>query len=256
MPNLSEILIYTGETPLSLIIWSLFTGTSLAMIVSFIVKVKFGAFMQALLKMNASSPESAVTLESTGLKRSFFVKMGLRSRVNYKNLMVAMTSDGKFYANDIYTDTPPVFKDFVFKRRIRKKSRIKASEKPEVEDEAPIAESAVAMRLRLEKERAEQKKRQENELPELTKDEQFAEFVKNTKELPKQRVKFDIKQAKFYIPEELHDRAASIYKSKPTLLIHVILGIIALALVAIAAEPIINLISESMSNFLSNFGKK
>ncbi len=249
MPNLSEILIYTGETPLPLIIWSLFAGITIALIASFIVKVKFGAFMQTLLKMEADSPENAVTLEKTGLSRSFFVKIGLRSVANYKNLMVAVTSDGKFYANSIYTDIPPVFKEFVFKKRKRKKGRIAENEEKPNDNEAPIAESAVAMRLRLEKEREE--KNYHTEEVAIDKDEQLAEFAKITKNLPRERVKFDINTAKFYIPTELHDRAASIYTSKPTRIIHIILGILALAVTALLAEPVINLLSDFLDGFIS-----
>ncbi len=250
MPNLSELLIYTGEIPLSLIIWSLFVGISIALIASFIIKAKFGAFMHALLKMNANSPENAVSLEETGLKRSFFVKIGLRSHANYKNLMVALTPDGKFYANGLYTDIPPVFKNFIFQKRKRKKSRI-SDEKEAASTEETIQESSTAARLRAEKERSEQKSSIETNAPELDKDEQLAMFSKITKELPRKRVNFNISDAKFYIPPELHDRAASIYKSKPTLVIHIILSIIALALVALAAEPIIKLLSDFLGNLIS-----
>ncbi len=249
MPNLSELLIYNGETPLTLIIWSSFIGISLALIISFIIKVKFGAFVQTLLKMEATSPETAVTLEKTGLKRSFFVKIGLRSRTSYKNLIVAVTKDEKFYANDLYTDISPVFKEFVFQKRIRKKSRI--PENTTEKNDSPIEESAIAMRLRLEKERAEKKPETETAIPELNKEEQLEKFAKATKELPKERVKFDISTAKYYIPNELHARAKSIYRTNKTLLLHVILGILALAVVALVAEPIINLLMNYLNDFIS-----
>ena len=211
MPNLSELLIYNGEVPLSIVLWSIFLGVFIAAIASFIIKVKFGAFMQALLDKKASSPETAMTLADTGIKAGFFVKMGLKSHASYKNLMVAITDDGKYYANAAYTDEPPVLKTFVL-IHTKKKSRVKdkASEATEVKtteaQPEPQTEAATAT-------------------PTYTPS--------------KQRVKFDIFKAKYYIPPELHDRAASLYFGKPTKFIAVIGILIALGIVVAFSENII-----------------
>ena len=219
MPNLSELLIYNGEVPLSIILWSIFTGVFIAAIASFIIKVKFGAFMQALLDKKASSPETAMTLADTGIKAGFFVKMGLKSHASYKNLMVAITDDGKYYANAAYTDEPPVLKTFVL-IHTKKKSRVKdkATEVTEAAKAEPIAPSE---------------------------DEQSAPTPKYVQ--PKQRVKFDIFKAKYYIPPELHDRAASLYFGKPPKFVAVIGILIALGIVVAFSENIIVALTDFMS---------
>ncbi len=242
MPNLSEILIYTGEIPLSLIIWSLFIGVTLAIIASFFIKVKFGAFVNSLLKLGADTPEKAITLEQCGLKSNIFVKIGLRSRSNYRNLLVAITDDGKFYANEHLTLVPPVFKDFVVIRKKRKESAIKNSEPAEKEE--TIEESALSKRLRLEEEKKQPVLASEND------EEILDSYLKMTAMMPKERVKFNIKSAKYYIPEQLHDRAASLFTSTPTLFIQVILGILALGILALAAEPIINLLMDFLGDLI------
>ncbi len=257
MPNLSEILIYTGETPLILIIWSLFIGVAIAAIISYIVKVKFGAFMQTLLKINANSPETAVSLEETGLSKSIFVKIGLKLRSNYKNLMVAITDDGIFYANDIYTPDPPIFKEFVFIRRKRKSKLMnseKAEEKTTENNEEVVEESAISKRIRLENEREAAKEPTPEELEAEDNNQKLEEYIKYTENLPRERVKFDIKTAKFYIPPELHDRAASIYISKPMLFVHVLIGLLGFAIVALFAENIITLLTDFLNDFISGLG--
>ncbi len=221
MPNLSELLIYNGEVPLSIILWSIFTGVFIAAIASFIIKVKFGAFMQALLNNDASSPEKAMTLTDTGVKAGFFVKMGLKSHASYKNLMVAITDDGKYYTNATYTDEPPMLKTFSFRHTKTKKSRIKDETVTENEQNSTVTE----------------------------------EIQTTSYNQPKQRVKFDICKARYYIPPELHDRAASLYFGKPTKFIAVIGILIALGVVIAFSENIIIGLTDFMNNFLDGLKK-
>lgn len=217
MPNLSELLIYNGEVPLSIILWSIFIGVFIAAIASFIIKVKFGAFMQALLDNKASSPETAMTLADTGITAGFFVKMGLKSHASYKNLMVAITDDGKYYANSAYTDEPPVLKTFVL-IHTKKKSRVADKTAEPAPESTPIAEKE-------------------------TKQPVSTDYTQ-----PNQRVKFNILKAKYYIPPELHDRAASLYFGKPTKFIAVIGILIALGVVFAFSEGIIIAITDFMNN--------
>lgn len=217
MPNLSELLIYNGEVPLSIILWSIFIGVFIAAIASFIIKVKFGAFMQALLDNKASSPETAMTLADTGIKAGFFVKMGLKSHASYKNLMVAITDDGKYYANAAYTDEPPALKTFVL-IHTKKKSRVTDKASEAAPENTQIRETETTQPV-------------------------------STNYTPsKQRVKFDIFKAKYYIPPELHDRAASLYFGKPTKFIAVIGILIALGVVFAFSENIIFAIISFMNN--------
>lgn len=226
MPNLSELLIYTGETPLAVILWSIFIGIFIAAVASFIIKIKFGAFMQALLKNDASSPEKAMTLAETGIKAGFFVKMGLRSHASYKNLMVAITSDGKFYANDAYTDVQPSLKTFSFRHTKTKKSRIKESSESSA---AENAEEAIDV----------------SNLSEDTTTE--AETTYSGK---KERVKFDIFKARYYVPREHHDRVASLYFGKPTKFIALIAVLIALGVVVAFSENIIIGLTDFMNDLI------
>lgn len=297
LPDLSEILIYTGEIPITVIIWSLFLGVLIATILSFVIKVKFGIFIRTLLKMNADSPETAVTLEQTGLKSRFFVRRGLKIHSNYQNLMVAITDDGRYYANSHYTSMVPVFKTYMLQRRKRRKSVYKneneitanTAQKPEsaathtlsddqingnqsdvitaVAEDTASNESAMARRLRLEADKQSSQTSQTDNhktnnaaetedngeaADEKSQNEKFQSYVDLTQNTPKQRVKFDIDQAKYYIPPELHDRAASLYFSKPTKLIAVIGALILLAVIATFSETIINFLSELVEGFVES----
>ena len=49
MPNIMDLLIYDGEFNLSIMLWSLFIGISIAIIVSYVIKIKFGAFIRFIL---------------------------------------------------------------------------------------------------------------------------------------------------------------------------------------------------------------
>ena len=266
IPNLSEILIYNGEIPLTVIIWSLFGGILIASIAAFIIKIKFGIFVQTLLKLNANSPETAVTLEETGLNKRFFVRRGLKLHYNYQNMIVAVTDDGRYYSNSFYTSQPPVFKKYEIKSRKRKKksetkSHSEAEKTSDDQNTENVQESALAKRLRTETMKdasaeAEIITPSESEVNSddngTSHEEKYTEFVRMTEKLPKQRVKFDLDKAKFYIPEELHDRAASLYYSKPTKLIAVIGALLVLAIVLTFFETIINTITDLLEGFIES----
>lgn len=284
MPDLSEILIYTGEVPVTVIIWSLFIGVFIATITAYIIKVKFGIFIRTLLKMQANSPETAVTLEETGLNKHFLVRRGLKLHSNYQSMMVAITDDGRYYANSRYTSIVPVFKTYLIQRRKKKKSvyrdkspdntkaeTVSADNTSEINDADGYSESAAAKRLRLQQEAEKGKQAaektlhsgSENNESDTTEseneedcnalhDEEYREFIDLTENMPKQRVKFDIDKAKFYIPDELHDRAASIYNNKPTKLIAIIGALIILAVIATFSEKIIDIITELVQGFIES----
>ena len=141
--------------------------------------------------------------------------MGLKSHASYKNLMVAITDDGKYYANAAYTDEPPVLKTFVL-IHTKKKSRVKDKASDVTEVKTTEAQSEPQSKPQTE-----------------------ASATATAYVQPKQRVKFDIFKAKYYIPPELHDRAASLYFGKPTKFIAVIGILIALGIVVACSENII-----------------
>ena len=249
MPILSDYLIYKGEIPLPVIIWSIFIGIFIASIVTYIIKNKFGAFVRALIERKADSPETALSVSDLGMHGKLFVRIGLKMRSNYKNIMVAITEDGKYYANDHYTLTPPIFKGFVLTRRKTKKSKIKESVKSETTENTPETESALAKRLRAEEEKTASIESKGTENPA---NESFESYQKAIDALPKERIKFDTTTAKYYIPHELHDRAASLYVSKPTKFIAVLGALIVLAVVAYHADTIIEQLSDFAQKFIES----
>ena len=212
MPNIKDLLIYSGEFNLKIMLWSLFIGISLAILISYVIKIKFGAFIRFILEKNANSPETAIPLEQFGKSGQFIIKLCLKDHNNYKNMLVAVTEDGKYYSNCRYFDVAPVFKQYVFKT---KKSMYGGEEENNsTQTEAPISQY----------------------------DPNF-----------KQRVNFNVDTAKFYIPEELHDRAASIYFGKPTNLIAVIACIVAFGILISFADNITEMLVDFMQGFLDKF---
>ena len=212
MPNIKELLIYNGEFNLKVMLWSLFIGISIAILASYIIKIKFGAFIRYILEKNANSPETAIPLEQFGKSGQFIIKLCLKDHNNYKNMLVAVTEDGKYYSNCRYFDVAPAFKQYVFKT---KKSMYGGEE----ENTSP-----------------------QNDAPVSQYDPNF-----------KQRVNFNVDTAKFYIPEELHDRAASIYFGKPTNLIAVIACIVAFGVLISFADNLTEMLVEFMQGFLDKF---
>ena len=210
MPNIKDILIYSGEFNLKIMLWSLFIGISIAILISYVIKIKFGAFVRYLLEKNASTPETAISLDEFGRSGRFIIKFCLKDHNNYKNMLVAATEDGKFYSNCRYFDSAPSFKQYVFKT---KKSMYGEEEEKveEINDEAPISQY----------------------------DPSF-----------KQRVNFNVETAKFYIPEELHDRAASIYFGKPTKFIAVIGCIVAFGILISFADNITELLVDFIEGLM------
>ena len=209
MPNIKDILIYSGEFNLKVMLWSLFIGISIAIVISYVIKIKFGAFIRYLLEKNASTPETAISLDEFGRGGRFIIKFCLKDHNNYKNMLVAATEDGKFYSNCRYFDVAPAFKQYVFKTK--KSMYGDEAETESVQTEAPISQY----------------------------DPNF-----------KQRVNFNVDTAKFYIPEELHDRAASIYFGKPTKLIAVIGCIVAFGILISFADNLTEMLVDFMEGFI------
>ena len=59
--KLSDLLIYTGEVPLKIIIWSIYIGVVIAVIASFVTKSNFGKFVSALIEKAAVQGGGGVT---------------------------------------------------------------------------------------------------------------------------------------------------------------------------------------------------
>lgn len=214
MPNITDILIYNGEFNLKVMLWSLFIGISIAILISYVIKIKFGAFIRFILEKNANSPETAISLDEFGKSGQFIIKACLKDHNNYKNMLVAITDGGKYYSNCRYFDVAPAFKQYVFKTKKSMYGGEEGSEKENVQTDAPISQ-----------------------------------YDPNYK----QRVNFNVQTAKFYIPEELHDRAASIYFDKPTKLIAVIACIVAFGILISFTDNLTEMLVDFMQGFIDRF---
>ena len=255
MPNLSELLYYNGETSMQLITWSFFIGVVIATVAGYFIKTKFGAFIRTLLDKEIDSPEKACTLEELGLNKKLFIKYGLRSHANYKNMLVAITEDGKFYANNEYTDAEPLLKEFIVVKRKRGSDVIKETKSDD--DRIPL--SGLAKVLQSKEKLAAEKTAEVNDTKTTdascnTEASENAETsgAPNTPrterayaytDIPKQRVKFDVTKARYYIPPEIHDRAYSLYHSKSGKSNGLVVAIVLLIILAAIATFSGNLIS-------------
>lgn len=278
MPNLSELLYYTGEIPLQLIVWSMFAGVVIAVIAGYLIKARFGAFIRKLLENEINSPEKAVTLDELGIKRTLFIKFGLKSHSNYKNLLVAITEDGKYYANNAYTDEPPTIAEQTVIKRKRHRDVTKELSSNGTEDEAPpVSELARVLQAR---EHTDSEEIISNESVEdstsdtAVEDSSVRDSISDEaasaaptehgggikySDIPHERVKFNVKNAKYYIPKEARDRAYSLYYTKSGKSGAVILSIallIALAFIATFSGKLISGFTEMLNGIENPFSHK
>ena len=217
--NLADILIYSGTTELNLILWSFYAAIVIATLVTYFTRTVFGKFVRTLLEKEAESPETALSPDETGIKITPFIKMGLKNHLHYKDMLVAITEDGRYYANLSYTDEPPILRELV---AITRKKRSRIVEKTE-ETEDQVEETDVIPT--------------ENEATELPHPE---------------RVKFDVTAAKYYIPKEVKPKVRSIYKEGSMNLLWVIAGLVGLALITAFGAFIV----EGLVDMVSNLANK
>ena len=137
--NLSDIFLTNGRISPTLILWALYLAVVIGTIVYYLTNMQLGKLVNNLIEVGASSPETAVKLIDIEISLNFWLKLCLTSHISYKNLLVAITSDGKYYANACYTDTPPVFKELKAITR-KRKSRIKVDN-----EQNTVAESESAI---------------------------------------------------------------------------------------------------------------
>lgn len=201
--NLSQIFLGDGTLSPTLIIWLFYIAIVIGTIIYFAVNYRLSKIIARLLELDATSPETAVSVADADLKNTLFLRACLRSPSSYKNLLVAVTSDGKYYANMRYDDTPPVFKEL---RAIpgKKKSKITENKETDAEntDENTVtAQSDEAIAQDIAQDIAQVKCEAESENA-------ISQEVLGT-----ERVKFQPLTAKYYIPKELHDKVKGTYKS-------------------------------------------
>lgn len=81
---------------ISTIIWMFVLGASIAMCVSYYNSRFLGSLVRKLIEIDASSPETALTLEEMGLKMSPALKYSLRPGTSFSET-VLKTEDGRYY---------------------------------------------------------------------------------------------------------------------------------------------------------------
>lgn len=240
--ELSKLLIYDGTIPTALIIWSLYIACVIGMIVTYFTRVKFGKLIYALLEKGACSPETALTLEEADIKCGFFIKFGLKNHLNYKDLLVAITSDGKYYANARLTDEAPAFKTLTAITR-KRRSRITES-KNDTASEDESASLTVSEKINNEPAVSENTVNEADSVSASV----FASENEYGIAYRPQRPTFTVETAKYYIPSELHAKVRSIYNDKSVKLRWLFLLIIGSALVTYFATFIVDGLIDMMEN--------
>ena len=242
--GLSDIFIYSGSTPIALILWSFYIAIVIGTVIMYLTKAKFGKLVHALLENDACTPENARSLDEIGIKSSFFIKLGLKNHLNYKDLLVAITEDGRYYANTLYTDQPPKFKTLIAITR-KKRSRITESAKTqetEAETDTETLVSAVSEPTAIETEPVQE-----------SSDTASSPSTETETAIQKpERVKFDVISARYYIPSEIHAKVNTLYKDSSIKLHWVIIVLIALGIITYFA----GFVTEELIDMLNSFKSK
>lgn len=243
----------------------MFIGVVIAAIAGYLIKAKFGSFVRKLLENEIDSPEKAVTLDELGLKRTAFIKFGLRSHSNYKNLLVAITADGRFYANCEYTDMAPELEEQTVIKRKRRADVIKVSKESDSENDIPTSE--LAKLLQAKEHTTQTSETSEPDTISLRSDtddspENADSSASNEDpryaDIPKARVRFDVATAKYYIPAKVRARAYSLYytRSAKHTVIPMIILLIVLALIATFSGKLISGFTEWLGSIENPFSHK
>ena len=236
--ELSSLLIYDGSTPIGLIIWSFYIAVVIGAIIAYLTRVKFGKLIFALLEKGACTPETALTLEEAEIKAGFFIKFSLKNHMNYKDLLVAITADGKYYANTRLTDEPPTFKTLVSITR-KKRSRIVESPKDTENDTDDISD-------------VHDQSKTVNKNVVVYSDADVNLIDDSTPEAnpyaKPQRPSFRVETAKYYIPEEIHAKVKTVYKENKVNILWLILILIGLGLIAFFGVYVAEALIDSVKN--------
>ena len=243
--GLSDLLIYDGTTPLPLILWAIYIGIAIATIASYIVRDKYGKFIITLIEKGATTPENAVMIDDLDIKGKFFIKLSLKNHSNYKDSLVAITPDGKYYANYQYTDEPPVLKKLtaiIRQRRTRfgKKPTENKPENDQTESENIQLNEVEALEAASENDASSVSVAKDSNSIDTENENDLPEASPNIEaEIKRERVRFSPSEAKYYVPTEVLDKVRSIYTASKTKLWMIILILIGSAILTAFAIPVI-----------------
>lgn len=111
--DLSKLLTYQGIT-LDIIVWSLFVGVVLALLVIFLTKRVTGAYVRRLLDAKAHTPETALTMRQLGVKSNILIRLQLREKGTLRKVVIANPVTASVQAPAV--DGAPVKKSAAKKR--------------------------------------------------------------------------------------------------------------------------------------------
>ena len=225
--NLSEIFLADGTISPVLILWAFYIAVVIATVVYYLTTAQLGKIVTKLLEKDATTPESALNIAQMEIKPSVLTRICLRSPFNYKNLLVAITPDEKFYANTHYTDEPPVFKQLTAITR-KRKSRI---EEKAAKDDVFEPIDAISENI------------DDNSL--ATENAVEHDYLTTTKP---EKINFNPLTAKYYIPKEVHPRANGIFKSSKTNVLLLIGALIGLGVIIYFSSFILDGLIDSVSS--------
>lgn len=238
--NLTDIFLSDGSLSPTLILWAFYIAAVIGTVIYYITNAQMCKLVSKLIEIGADSPDTAISLKDAEIKVGFSLSLALKSPINYKNLLVAITPDGKFYANSFYTDNPPIIRELKAITRVR---RSKVKEKSgSTEDEIIVsqpeinADEAAATKEAIIEESTPQA--QENT------PQNQAVYTQNTP----QRVKFNPFCAKYYIPKEVYDRAKNLYKAPKIKIRYLILALLGFAVVTFLATLALDTFIEMFSS--------
>jgi hypothetical protein len=246
--NLTDIFLSDGSLSPTLILWAFFLAVVIATVIYYLTNAQLCKLISKLLEIGADSPEKAVYLKDAEINLNFLLRFSLKSPINYKNLLVAITPDGKFYANSFYTDTPPVIKELKAITRIRRSKVKEKKSTPEKESETnSLKETATEVAIiegNTDAVNGDVVPRENTPKTQEILPQNQEVYTQNTP----QRVKFEPLYAKYYIPKQVHDRVKNLYKAPKIKPLYLILALLGFAVVTFLATLALDTFIEMFSS--------
>ena len=234
MIDLSELLVYTGSTPLELVIWPLFIGICIGAFLAVFIRVRLGALVRALIEKGAYSPDTAKTLAELGFNRNFFVKNALRTSSSFRKTVRAVNAEQTSFSEqtDISEQTKP---SDTTESEPSENSNLSAKNDNLT---ATINQSATVL---------ENNGESDADSPAFS-----AEELAN---VSTKLEKIDVDRCSFYIPAEALDRARTTYDNTGSTVAFAFLTMLVFLIVAGVSMMIIPTMLEMLDELINSFGK-
>ena len=182
------------ESPVGLIIVSLFAGIVLSVIVTLYQRSVSGAVIRALIRDNADSPLHGKTLRELGLWQNIFVRIALHGKNGVLRRMIAVSEEVS-----LYTD--------VINSGINHANEADLSIDPMNSDNIKTSDE---LKLSFDIQRSGGKKLYSSAYG----DSEVTRKRWKSKSATKRYAKIPLKNCHFYLPEEQHEKAESLFGGK------------------------------------------